>query len=212
MQKTTHMQKCLSTGSSFGEPGLGDTTSSAAGPQVGAGLFKLCKRMFKAKRSKGRCSSEAFNSFIKMYQFFYLRTSGQLPTDAAFLRACLSAHPEYRKDSVVFAGATYDICRLAMRIGGGEVEVPELLGPFARRNMQSSKDLLDVKMPRFLNGKISFTPSPEKLLHGKGRVAASLQSSDVHERLRACMLAHSIPRRQEGSQVDNGVLLNGTAH
>lgn len=170
----------------FGEPGPADD-SAPEGNNV-PGLLKLCKQMFEAKVNKGLCSAEAFRSFMDMYNFIYLRTSGELPTDAAFLRACLAAHPGYRGDSVISSGAAYDICRLAMRIGNRELEVPELLGPFAGPNKKCVGIVVQRPTIAPLRGNNSTKIEPESLLHGKGRVAASLQLPDIHTRLRVHML------------------------
>ncbi|CDJ41646.1 gamma-glutamylcysteine synthetase, putative [Eimeria tenella] len=107
-------------------------------PPRGPALLERCRLLLLQQRSSSSCSAAAFESFMEMYNFIYLRTSGILPTDAAFLRACLAAHPDYKGDSAVAAAAAFDICKLAMKIGSGELEVPELLGPFARRSSSSS--------------------------------------------------------------------------
>lgn len=169
----------------FGERGPADEGRADVGKRPG--LLKLCKEMFERKMKEGQCSSEAFNCFMEMYDFIYLRTSGELPTDAAFLRACLSAHPEYCGDSTVSSGAAYDICRLAMRIGSGEIEVSELLGPFARRGTADFRGVGQSSITtRCRNSLMKI--KPEAILHGKGLVAASLQFPDIHARLRDYML------------------------
>lgn len=170
----------------FGEPGPAD--DCAPEDHKLPGLLKLCKQMFETKVNEGLCSAEAFRSFMEMYNFLYLRTAGELPTDAAFLRACLAAHPDYRGDSVIPPGAAYDICRLAMRIGNRELEVPELLGPFAGRNKSGVRNVGQHPTVASLHGNSSTKMEPEALLHGKGRVAASLQLPDIHTRLRVHML------------------------
>ncbi|KAL8455250.1 hypothetical protein Emag_000920 [Eimeria magna] len=180
---------------SFTEMSLHDILFGEAGPaddnvpeeRRGLGLLNLCKRMFERKMEGGECSAAAMGRFMEMYNFFYIRTSGEVPTDAAFLRACLSAHPQYRNDSIVPPAAAYDICRLAMRIGNGDVEVPELLGPFANRHKNNflSKERLCVVAKQ---ANCSKGTNPATLLHGRGFVAASLRHPEIHERLQALML------------------------
>ncbi|XP_026191737.1 glutamate--cysteine ligase catalytic subunit [Cyclospora cayetanensis] len=183
----------------FGEAGPADTNVSDA--VFGPALLRLCKQMFEGKVRKGHCSAEALNAFMEMYNLTYLRTSGELPTDAAFLRACLSAHPEYRGDSVISPGATYDICQLAMRLGNGELEIAELLGPFARRYGSAKARTIRVS-----NNCTSSCASidPEALLLGKGRIAASLQHPDIHERLRLYMLQKPAVSQQQACARSEG--------
>ncbi|KAL8432148.1 hypothetical protein ACSSS7_004760 [Eimeria intestinalis] len=176
----------------FGEAGPADNNVDHSEQRKGLGVLNLCKRMYERKLEEGRCSPAAMRRFMEMYDFIYLRTSGKLPTDAAFLRACLAAHPEYRSDSTVPPAAAYDICTLTMRIGNGEVEVPELLGPFANRSKNDlSKGELFSTLAKQANS--ARTTNPATLLHGKGLVAASLQHPGIHERLRELM----IPKVQE---------------
>lgn len=170
----------------FSEPGPADSQEEEY--HRGLGLLKLCKQMFEKKVKEKHCSIDAFNSFMEMYNLFYFRTAGKLPTDAAFLRACLAAHPEYRGNSILSSGATYDICRMAIRMGSGELEVPELLGPFACNQKTGRNNLAGQKTNFNLNDNKYTENGAEAVLHGRGHVAASLQLPDIHARLRAHML------------------------
>ncbi|KAL8270185.1 hypothetical protein Esti_005860 [Eimeria stiedai] len=180
---------------SFAEMSLHDILFGEAGPtddnvpeeRRSLGLLSLCKLVLERKVEEGRCSAAAMGRFMEMYSFMHLRTSGKLPTDAAFLRACLSAHPQYRSDSTVPPAAAYDICKLAMRIGNGDVEVPELLGPYANRNKNNCRS--GERCSAVAEAKCSkATTNPAALLHGRGVVAASLQHPEIHERLQSLML------------------------
>ncbi|KAL8434551.1 hypothetical protein Efla_000067 [Eimeria flavescens] len=192
----------------FGERGPGDAASFES--ENGGGLLIRCKRLFERKHKEGTCSSDALKCFMDMFDFIHLRTSGELPTDAAFLRACLSAHPAYRSDSVVPPAAAYDICLLAMRIGNGVVEAPELLGPFARRSVQES--CLDgkqhLKSSSTQQANCVHAAKSGTLLHGRGLVAASLRRPDIHERLRALMFV-KLPDRAPCAKAESSC--NGMA-
>ncbi|ORX61668.1 GCS-domain-containing protein [Hesseltinella vesiculosa] len=56
------------------------------------------------------------------------RGSGELMTNASYLRQFVQQHPDYRQDSVVTPSITYDIVKLADDIAEGRVNVPELFG------------------------------------------------------------------------------------
>ncbi|XP_076040414.1 glutamate--cysteine ligase isoform X3 [Oratosquilla oratoria] len=61
-------------------------------------------------------------------KFISQRAAGTALTTATWLRNFVIKHPEYRKDSVVTDGITYDLVMEAHQISQGEKPCPELLG------------------------------------------------------------------------------------
>eukprot|EP00392_Amoebophrya_sp_AT5.2_P005831 g5841.t1 len=62
--------------------------------------------------------------------FIVARASGELPTNAQWIRNFIRAHPSYKGDSKVPEDAAYDLLLKAKRIGEGEEHCPDLLGDF----------------------------------------------------------------------------------
>ncbi|PFH38557.1 glutamate-cysteine ligase, catalytic subunit domain-containing protein [Besnoitia besnoiti] len=85
------------------------------------------------ERHSSRLSPLCAAQLLEFFDFLRHRTQGIIPTDAAFLRACLAAHPDYKRDSVVSQKVCFAVCDLAVKIGQGTARVPELFGPFADR-------------------------------------------------------------------------------
>lgn len=57
-----------------------------------------------------------------------LPSTGRLVTAATWQRNFAYSHPEYKKDSVMTAGMTYDMVKAIDRVEKGEQPAPELLG------------------------------------------------------------------------------------
>lgn len=155
-----------------------------------AGILTLCKHFYRRKLDNGQCSAEALKVFDDACDFVRLRTSGEIPTDAAFLRACLAVHPDYRANSTIPSRAAFDICKMVVKAGAGMIELPELLGKFASYAASGSlgtatRQVSVCELDRSCSG----VPSrPCNILHGNGKVAQSLQLPNIIQRLRRHML------------------------
>lgn len=62
--------------------------------------------------------------------FVSQRASGELCTNASYMRSYIRAHPSYAHDSVVSEDVCYDLVRHMESVARGEVAAPELLGRF----------------------------------------------------------------------------------
>lgn len=60
------------------------------------------------------------------------RANGSLLTNAAWIRAFIARHPDYKQDSVVTQSIAYDLLKHIDKIAKGEVEEPTLLGDLRR--------------------------------------------------------------------------------
>jgi glutamate--cysteine ligase catalytic subunit len=59
---------------------------------------------------------------------------GELLTTAAYLRKFVTEHPDYKHDSVVSERINYDLVKMAVSVGEGEI-IPELVGDCYKKNM-----------------------------------------------------------------------------
>jgi glutamate--cysteine ligase catalytic subunit len=62
------------------------------------------------------------------------RAKGELLTTAAYLRKFVTEHPDYKHDSVVSERINYDLVKMAVSVGEGEI-IPELVGDCYKKNM-----------------------------------------------------------------------------
>ena len=76
------------------------------------------------KRSTG-------NDYAASIQHFFALShpiSGELMTNAKWIRRFVTNHPDYKQDSVISETINYDLITKIMRITRGEEKVPELIG------------------------------------------------------------------------------------
>jgi len=74
------------------------------------------------------CDPETGEKVGEYMELIRLRATGELKTAAEWMRARLMAHPEYKADSEVSAGMTYDLLRACSEVSEGRQSAPDLLG------------------------------------------------------------------------------------
>lgn len=104
------------------------------------------------------------------------RASGDLCTNAAFIRNFIRKHPAYKHDSVVSHEINYDLMLTLKGITSGEVTAPELLGDYQAQSFVEDSETADTMMAR-MQRKLE---GPEAaMLHG-----ASMPTWALEETLR----------------------------
>jgi glutamate--cysteine ligase catalytic subunit len=85
------------------------------------------------------CDVETRRIVDDYLEFICQRASGELVTTATWMRNFVSAHPEYKFDSVVTEKIAYDLLQKCVGISQGTVRVPELFGSFGNFNTGSDE-------------------------------------------------------------------------
>lgn len=76
------------------------------------------------------------------------RASGELITNATYMRNFIQEHPSYNHDSVVSPKITFDLMKNLKDISHNEVMVPELLGRFQAESIVGEVETPDTMMAR----------------------------------------------------------------
>lgn len=97
------------------------------GNEVFEGLIPLCRSYLDSQT----LDSTTRQSFEEYLNFITFRSAGALPTAAEWMRSFVMAHPSYKRDGRVPAAAAHDLMAAAEKIGLGEMQGTELLGPFS---------------------------------------------------------------------------------
>lgn len=88
-------------------------------------------------------------SRLFMYlDFVSRRASGELFTNARYIRNFIHQHPEYRQDSVVNDEICFDLMKRLEGITNGEIATPELLGEFYEESLSDEAETPDTMMER----------------------------------------------------------------
>jgi len=69
-------------------------------------------------------------TLVNYLRFIRMRSSGELLTNAAWMRQYVTNHPDYQEDSVVTQQIAFDLMKECHDIGIGATHIPELLGEF----------------------------------------------------------------------------------
>lgn len=103
------------------------------------GLVPLCY----AYLEHIQCDPHSFERISQYLDFITKRAKGDLDTTATWIRKFVRNHPEYKQDSIVTDGISYDLVKACDEIGRGVRECPELLGdiviePFPKDSIYST--------------------------------------------------------------------------
>jgi glutamate--cysteine ligase catalytic subunit len=74
------------------------------------------------------CDPETMGLVRSYMELIQRRASGELLTPAAWMRSFVTAHPEYRQDSVVPPGVAHDLVQAIADISEGRRQEPRLMG------------------------------------------------------------------------------------
>jgi len=74
------------------------------------------------------CDNETLDKIHKYLAFVSSRASGELMSNAAYIRQFVQNHPKYNKDSVVTSEIAHDLMMHCKGIGEGEIRCPEIYG------------------------------------------------------------------------------------
>lgn len=107
---------------------MGAICPSYLGTLEEVGLIGICRHFVFDQIRARRCSCDTMDVIFGYFNFIEQRLSGQVPTNAGFLRDFVTSHPDYRYDSVITPSINYDLCELAVGIGQGKYGVDQLFG------------------------------------------------------------------------------------
>ncbi|KAJ6091164.1 hypothetical protein N7467_003133 [Penicillium canescens] len=82
--------------------------------------------LIKGLLASGLLDDEQRDVLMRYIDFIGKRASGQLWTDASWIRHVLRSHPSYKNDSIVTEEACYDLCCKIKDLSQGKLRVPEL--------------------------------------------------------------------------------------
>jgi len=97
------------------------------GNELFEGLIPLC-RSYLDSQTLDSATRQTFEEYLNFITF---RSAGAVPTAAEWMRSFVMAHPSYKRDGRVPAAAAHDLMAAAEKIGLGEMQGTELLGPFS---------------------------------------------------------------------------------
>lgn len=109
--------------------GTDDTTSESGSEGRFPGLIPMCRAFVAEQHSRGLCTERTVQQFHVYSDLFLKRVSGELMTDAQYLREFIKSHPCYNFDSVVDSTICRDITVLSVNLGFGLWGAKQLLGP-----------------------------------------------------------------------------------
>ena len=72
------------------------------------------------------------NGVTKYLQFISKRASGELMTDAAYIRKFVVNHPDYKQDSKINNKINFDLMEACVKIGRGDLIPTDLLSNFTK--------------------------------------------------------------------------------
>jgi len=82
-----------------------------------------------------QCDRETFKRLDCYLSFILERGTGEIQTDADYIRTFVTSHPDYKQDSVVSPAIVHDLAVVCDSIGRGVLNPPELFGS-ARTQIQ----------------------------------------------------------------------------
>eukprot|EP00930_Biecheleria_cincta_P020470 TRINITY_DN153_c0_g1_i4.p1 TRINITY_DN153_c0_g1~~TRINITY_DN153_c0_g1_i4.p1 ORF type:complete len:231 (-),score=52.29 TRINITY_DN153_c0_g1_i4:99-791(-) len=91
------------------------------------GLVPLCKQYM----CRNRCDHATRQTLERYMDFIVERATGNLPTDASWMRDFVMSHPTYKHDGRVTQAAAHDLLVAAEAMGNDSEACGELLGSFA---------------------------------------------------------------------------------
>eukprot|EP01127_Copromyxa_protea_P000678 TRINITY_DN10581_c0_g1_i1.p1 TRINITY_DN10581_c0_g1~~TRINITY_DN10581_c0_g1_i1.p1 ORF type:complete len:614 (-),score=139.19 TRINITY_DN10581_c0_g1_i1:23-1864(-) len=92
------------------------------------GVIPLVKEFLDSK--KDTMQENTWNKLQNYLNFISARASGKLSTNAHWIRKFITSHPDYKKDSLVTHGITYDLLQKISLIQKGQEKSSELYGEF----------------------------------------------------------------------------------
>ena len=83
------------------------------------GLLSRCRDLVEFEYGAGKCAEQSKQMMLDSISLFERRCTGELPTDASFLRKLVADHADYQRDSVLTRGSIpRDLLKLAAALGG----------------------------------------------------------------------------------------------
>eukprot|EP00667_Euglena_gracilis_P001614 EG_transcript_1613 len=104
------------------------------------------------------CYGEARIMLNQYLSLIASRAAGKFKTPAQFMREFLTAHPTYKKDSVVSPQAAHDLMALCKKLTEGKAQEPSLYGKLWPRSDRSPDRRRTMQPDLQLNGNSPFVP------------------------------------------------------
>jgi glutamate--cysteine ligase catalytic subunit len=76
------------------------------------------------------CDVKTRRRVAEYLDFIVMRASGEILTNAAWMRKFVREHPAYKKDSNVGQEVAYDLVQTIQKIGEGQLHIPEMQGKY----------------------------------------------------------------------------------
>lgn len=117
---------------------------------------------------------ETRSKLLTYLDFISARASGELCTNAAYMRNFVENHPSYKQDSIVSSNLCFDLMTTVNGISNGDIAAPELLGRYQKEGVRGDVETSATMLKLLQNTPVGKEATP---LYGSGMPSGVLENA-----------------------------------